>query len=217
MAEDSALNSNLKLLEYSFYFFTPDGVGRRLLNGRYSEDNYVLDNAELTLFDDKFSQVVLNRQSLAMLAVRQVNGQNVVLRYKAYRLPMPTDELRFHALARVAFTHPIKSETDEQIKERVKNTLYFYSLFFKAVHRNRFNRFKPAAIYLPIRYYRRGIGVTTSFDSTATWTTLYATEADARKAQQFMRKAAMALKKYPVRENGIQQYALVLEQMADTL
>lgn len=216
-SDDSVLVAYTKSLEYSLYSFSPDGTGYRLVNGVLHESRYILAQTELRVAGDVFHQLSLGRQALAMTLRRRVNGRLVALRCKAYRLNLSTDQLRFTALARAAFTHPVQSETKAQIRERVKNSLYFYSLFFRTIYTNQFNQFKPAAISLPIRYYNGGIRVPTAFDSTASWTSVYATTRDAEIAHEFFRRAANAVKTYPNGENVIHEYSLVLAKMAETL
>jgi hypothetical protein len=213
----SAIMAYAKSLEYSFYWFTSDGFGQYLQNSQLQQGPYVLNGNYLTFQGETFREVELRRQSVSMVSSRPVNQIPVDFRFKAYRLNLTVDDLRFSALARAVFTHPQQPESEAQIRQRVKNSLYFYSLFFKAVYKNRFNRFKPAAISLPIRFFRGRIRVPYKFDSIANWTSQYATVADAQKAHALFRKAAKTITRYPVAKTMIHGYSLVLAQMGDAL
>ena len=206
-----------KSLEYSLYTFTPDGQCRYLRGGVLQQGSYVLKGTNLTFGATAFQQLTLTRQSISMLLTQETNDKQIELRCRAYRLGLSIDGLRFSALEAAAFTRPAQPETDVQIRERVKNSLYFYSLFFRTVYTNQFNRFKPAAISMPIRFYNGGVKVPYKFDSTASWTKTYATMRNAERAHEYFRRAAKAVKTYPTGENYIHEYSLVLAKMAATL
>ncbi|MEZ0538693.1 hypothetical protein [Fibrella arboris] len=212
---DSTLMSYVRSLAYSLYLFAPDGRCHRIRQGTLEQGRYV--QTALTFGLETYDRIILGKQSLTLVVSRQVGQAKVPLTYKLYRLNLGTDQLRFTALAENVFTHPVRSESDEKLRDRVKNSLYFYSLFFRTIYTNQFNRFKPAAISLPIRYYSGGIRVPVKFDSTASWTALFASVDDARKAHSLYKEAAKKVKRYPAGESMIHEYGLVLADMANAL
>ncbi|NID12415.1 hypothetical protein [Fibrivirga algicola] len=217
VSDDSAREAYARELAYSFYFFSPDSSYMWLRNGQFTKGKYKLAAGDLILGADDYYVVRSGRQSLSMVTDKLINGQVVKFQQKAYRLNFSVDDMRFTSLAKAVFTNPTRPETDAQIRERVKNSLYFYSLFFKTIYTNQFNRFKPAAISMPIRYFRGGTRVIIKFDSTATWTRLYATTADAQKAHALFKQSEKALKRYPIGNSMIHRYSLTLEQMGNNL
>lgn len=214
---DSAFKIYANSLEYTFLSFSPDGSWWQVTNEGLQEGRYVLSTDRLKTETDDFYDVRLGKQLLALSVQRPLNGQSVECRLRAYRLNFSIDDLRFSALAKATFRHPTRPETDAQIRERVKNSLYFYSLFFRTIYTNQFNRFKPAAIRIPIRFARVGIRIVYRFDPTANWTTLYATTSDAKKAYDLFRKAQRAAGTYPAGETMIHKFSLTLQKMGDAL
>ncbi len=214
---DSALNIYTYSLEYSFLSFDQEGNWWQVANDGLQEGRYVFSTNRLKTENDEFYAVRLGKQSLTMYVQRQINGQSMLFRLKAYRLNFSVDDLRFSALAKATFKRPVGPETDAQIRSRVKNSLYFYSLFFRTVYTNQFNRFKSAAIRIPIRFARLGIRIVYRFDSTANWTTLYATASDAKKAYDLFRKAQRSAGTYPAGETMIHKFSLALQKMGNAL
>lgn len=212
-----ALRTYINALEYSFLSFDQEGRWWQVANQELQEGRYMLSADRLTTETSDFYNVRLGKQSLTLSVQRQIEGQVIVFRLKAYRLNFSVDDLRFSALAKATFRRPTRSETDAQIRERVRNSLYFYSLFFRTVYTNQFNRFKPAAIRIPIRFARAGIRIVYRFDSTANWTTLYATTSDAKKAYVLFRQAQKAAGTYPAGETMIHKFSLTLQKMGNAL
>jgi hypothetical protein len=213
----SALDTYADALEYSFLSFNQEGRWWQVANEELQEGQYVFSTNRLKTETDDFYDVRLGKQSLTMSVQRTINGVAVDFRLKAYRLNFSVDNLRFSALAKATFRRPTRSETDAQIRERVKNSLYFYALFFRTIYTNQFNRFKPAAIRIPIRFARLGLRIVYRFDSRANWTTLYAKTADAKKAYDLFRKAQKAAGAYPAGETMIHKFSLALQRMGNAL
>ncbi len=214
---DSAFKRYANSLEYSFLSFSPDGRWWQVTDEGLQEGRYRLSTDRLKTETEAFYDVRLGKQSLTLSVQRQLNGQSVACRLKAYRLNFSVDDLRFSALAKATFRQPARPETDAQLRERVRNSLYFYSLFFRTIYTNQFNQFKPAAIRIPIRFARLGIRIVYRFDARANWTTVYATTADAKKAYDLFRKAQRAAGTYPAGETMIHKFSLTLQKMGDAL
>jgi hypothetical protein len=113
---------------------------------------------------------------------------------------------------------PTQAETDEQIKERLRNALKFYGIYFQSINDDKIvNSFRPSRIYLPIDFYSGGIGIKT-FNPNAEWVYLFNNVQDASKAYSFL---ILALKKVGVFPNHAghfaQEYAEVLTEMSGNL
>lgn len=212
-----ALRTYTNALEYSFLSFDQEGRWWQVADQGLQEGQYTISANGLKTETSDFYNVRLGKQSLTLFVRQQIDGQVIEFRLKAYRLNFSVDDLRFSALAKATFRRPTRSETDAQIRERVRNSLYFYSLFFRTIYTNQFNRFKPAAIRIPIRYARVGIRIVYRFDATANWTTLYATTADAKKAYVLFRQAQRAAGTYPAGETMIHKFSLTLHKMGNAL
>ncbi len=113
---------------------------------------------------------------------------------------------------------PMQAENETQIKERIKNALNFYSLYFRIVDEDKtVNSFRPARIYLPIQFYSGGVGVKT-FDPNAPWVFLFNNVQDAAKAHDFLQLALKKVGVFPSHGGKFAlEYADVLKEMAENL
>lgn len=214
--EQQAADSVRGALEFGLFAFTPDSNCDLIVRNRLLESRYRLDGRMLKTPLGTYRNVRQTGYGFTMTVPVRVGSGQIGLRCDLHRIEFGHDKQRVLALVKAVFTHPLKPETDEQIRVRVKNCLAFYALYFKAIYANQLNQFKPAAVAMPIRFYNGGLRLA-NYEDNKPWKGLYANEENAKKAHRCFRKAIKSVKYYPEMGHLILEYAVVFDRMSDFL
>jgi hypothetical protein len=128
------------------------------------------------------------------------------------------DVEEFKKAFRYLMQKPSQAETDEQIKERLRNALKFYGIYFQSINDDKVvNSFRPTRINLPIKFYSGGIGIK-PFEPNAEWVYLFNNVQDASKAYGFLILALKKVGVFPSHDGHFaQEYAEVLTEMSGNL
>lgn len=215
-AEKAAIQQLAATLGHGLLHFDSTGYCQSIYYGRYTKDRYLLQSTNLTIRDSTFRDLTLKPNGFAMRLGKRVNGKPVDLEYRAYRLNLGKDADRFLELANAIFRKPAAPQSDEQIRQRVKQTLSFYALFFRAIHDSHIILFKPGIVTLPIKFYYGAIALT-PFSATDSWTTLYATPDDAAKAYALLEAAVAQNGRFRHRRSFALGFSTVLDETASHL
>jgi hypothetical protein len=112
---------------------------------------------------------------------------------------------------------PQQPESDEAIKTRLKQVLYYYSGYFANISGNQIPYFNIEKLLCPIKFYSGGIGMK-KFKAEDPWTKVFYDSTDAHKAHAMLDNAFTNLKGYPDRGNDyVQEYVAALKMVADGL
>lgn len=215
-AENAAVEQLAASLGHSLLHFDSTGLCQAIYYGRRTEARYLVQQDDLHIQDSTFHGLKLAPNGFSMQLRKRVNGKRVDLEYRAYRLNLGKDTDRFQSLANTIFTRPTAPQSDEQIRQRVKQTLTFYALFFRAIHDSHIILFKPGIVNLPIKFYY-GAMTLTPFSATDAWTTLYSTPDEARKAYALLEGAIAQNGRFRHRQSFALGFATVLHETASHL
>ena len=164
--------------EFEIFRFSGDKKFMGIKNGLFQESKWDISKNEIQLFDgtniraNKFEITQAVNQRMSMKTSKFFNDIPVNFNIQMFRFNLGKDEVIFYDYAAKIFKNVSKSETDSEIKEKVKNSLNFYSIYFQAINNSNLNGFKPTAVLLPIRFYSGGIGIT-EFDEQQYWKKIY--------------------------------------------
>ncbi|CCH00923.1 hypothetical protein FAES_2914 [Fibrella aestuarina BUZ 2] len=215
-AENAAIQQLAATLGHGLLHFDSTGFCQSIYYGRYTRDRYLVQGTNLSIRDSTFRDLDLRPNGFSMRLGKRVNGKPVDLEYRAYRLNLGKDANRFLELANTIFRKPAAPQSDEQIRQRVKHTLTFYALFFRAIHDSHIILFKPGIVNLPINFYYGAIALT-PFSATDAWATLYATPDDAAKAYALLEEAVAKNGRFRHRRSFALGFSTVLNETASHL
>ncbi|WP_207512341.1 hypothetical protein [Longitalea luteola] len=112
---------------------------------------------------------------------------------------------------------PQQSESDEAIKLRLKQVLYYYSAYFANISGNEVPYFNITKILAPIKFYSGGIGVK-RYKEDDDWTKVFYDNQDAKKAHVMLNQAFDNIKGYPDQgRDYVKEYIVALKLVADAL
>jgi hypothetical protein len=112
---------------------------------------------------------------------------------------------------------PTQPESDEAIKARIKQVIYYYSGYFGNISGNNIPHFNIEKLLCPIKFYSGGIGMK-KFKAEDEWTKVFYDSTDAHKAHRMVDRAFDNLKGYPDRgRNYAQEYFAALKMLAEAL
>ncbi|MBO0939098.1 hypothetical protein J2I47_21265 [Fibrella sp. HMF5335] len=214
--EQQQADSVIGAMEFSLFAFSPDGTCDLIQRNRLLKSRYSLQEKQLITPRLSYQNVRQTGTGFTMTIPVSVDSGSIGLRCALHKIEFGHDKQRLLALAEAVFSHPSGPETDDQIRVRVKNCLAFYALYFKAIYANQLNRFKPAAVGMPIRFYNGALRLA-NFEENRPWKGLYANEENAKKAHRCFRKAIKSIRYYPEKGHLILEYAVIFKQMSDFL
>jgi hypothetical protein len=112
---------------------------------------------------------------------------------------------------------PLQSEDDAAIKNRLKESLYYYSAYFANIKGNKIPVFNIEKILCPIKFYSGGIG-RKRFKENDNWTQVFFDNKDAQKAHTMLGNAFDNIKGYPDKGGDyVAEYIVALKLVADVL
>ncbi|HEX6429676.1 MAG TPA: hypothetical protein VF008_18415 [Niastella sp.] len=112
---------------------------------------------------------------------------------------------------------PLQAESDEAIRLRLKQVLYYYAGYFANISGNKIPFFNIEKILCPILFYSGGLGLK-KFHISDEWTKLFYDNRDAEKAHAMLDKAFSHITEYPDKgDNYVQEYIIALKLVADEL
>ncbi|WP_205509298.1 hypothetical protein [Longitalea arenae] len=112
---------------------------------------------------------------------------------------------------------PQQAESEDAIKLRLKQVLYYYSAYFANISANKVPYFNITKILAPIKFYSGGIGVK-RYKEDDDWTKVFYDNEDAKKAHVMLNHAFDNIKGYPDRgRDYVQEYIAALKMVADAL
>ena len=219
-AAQQAADSATSALSFSLFAVMPEGTCTLVQRNQILTSPFRLRNEVLTTSSGTYYNVLPTSYGFTMIVPVPVPTQEpadtLALRCGLYRIEFGHDKQRVLALADAVFTHPTGPETDEQLRRRVKHCLAFYALYFKALYTNQFNRFRPNAVGMPVRFYRGALKLA-NYDPDAPWAGLYANANDAKRAHRLFRKAIKSVRVFPERGSLLLEYSLIFGEMSDFL
>ena len=114
-------------------------------------------------------------------------------------------------------TKPAQPESDEAIKTRLKQVLFYYSGYFANISGNKIPYFNIEKLLCPIKFYSGGIGLK-KFNAEDDWTKVFYDNGDAKKAHGFLSHAFTDIKGYPNKGHDyVKEYIIALKIVADVL
>lgn len=112
---------------------------------------------------------------------------------------------------------PIQAEDDAAIKNRLKESIYYYAGYFANVKGNKIPVFNPEKMLCPIKFYNGGIG-RRRFKENDNWTKVFFDSKDAQKAHTMLGNAFDNIKGYPDKGGDyVAEYIIALKMVADAL
>lgn len=112
---------------------------------------------------------------------------------------------------------PQQAESEDAIKLRLKQVLYYYSAYFANISGNNVPYFNITKILAPIKFYSGGIGVK-RYKEDDDWTKVFYDNQDAKKAHVMLNHAFDNIKGYPDRgRDYVKEYIAALKIVADAL
>lgn len=112
---------------------------------------------------------------------------------------------------------PAQAEDDAAIKNRLKESIYYYAGYFANVKGNKLPVFNPEKMLCPIKFYNGGIG-RKRFKENDNWTTVFFDNKDAKKAHDMLGHAFDNIKGYPDKGGDyVAEYIDALKMVADAL
>lgn len=112
---------------------------------------------------------------------------------------------------------PTEAEDDAAIKNRLKESLHYYSAYFANIKGNKIPVFNPEKMLCPIKFYNGGIG-RKRFKENDNWTQVYFDNKDAQKAHTILGNAFDNIKGYPDEAGDyVAEYIIALKLVANAL
>jgi hypothetical protein len=112
---------------------------------------------------------------------------------------------------------PTQAEDDAAIKNRLKESIYYYAGYFANVKGNKIPVFNPEKMLCPIKFYNGGIG-RKRFKENDNWTEVFFDNKDAKKAHDMLGNAFDNIKGYPDKSGDyVAEYIIALKMVADAL
>lgn len=112
---------------------------------------------------------------------------------------------------------PAQAEDDDAIKNRLKESLYYYSAYFANIKGNQIPVFYMEKILCPVKFYSGGIG-RKRFKENDNWTKVFFDNKDAQKAHMMLGNAFDNIKGYPDKGGDyVAEYIIALKLVADAL
>jgi hypothetical protein len=112
---------------------------------------------------------------------------------------------------------PLQAESDEAIRARLKQVLYYYSAYFASFAFNKINHFNTTKILCPIRFFSNGISLK-QYKEEDEWTKVFYDNQDAQKAHDLLGEAISSVKHYPDKgDDTVQEFVIALKMVGDKL
>ena len=112
---------------------------------------------------------------------------------------------------------PTQAEDEAAIKNRLKESIYYYAGYFANVKGNKIPVFNPEKMLCPIKFYNGGIG-RKRFKENDNWTAVFFDNKDAQKAHDMLGHAFDNIKGYPDKGGDyVAEYIVALKMVADAL
>ncbi|OQP67719.1 hypothetical protein [Niastella populi] len=112
---------------------------------------------------------------------------------------------------------PTQAEDDAAIKNRLKESIYYYAGYFANVKGNKIPVFNPEKMLCPIKFYKGGIG-RKRFKENDNWTAVFFDNKDAKKAHDMLGHAFDNIKGYPDKGGDyVAEYIIAMKMVADEL
>ena len=109
------------------------------------------------------------------------------------------------------------TETDAQLRKRVKAMLEYYSLYYAMVSRES-SYFSQARVFLPFRYYQHSIGLR-SFNDRSNFSSFFSTTGQAGQAYGILSGAMNKIrhKSFPSGKDFVIEYAMFMDKLAEQI
>jgi hypothetical protein len=112
---------------------------------------------------------------------------------------------------------PAQAEDDVAIKNRLRESLFYYSAYFANIKGNKIPVFNIEKILCPIKFYSGGIGMK-RFKENDNWTKIFFDNKDAKKAHAMLDHAFTDIKGYPDKGGDyVAEYIIALKLVANAL
>jgi hypothetical protein len=150
---------------------------------------------------------------LKLTEMAEVRGQKLKLVWHLLRIDKGKETALFDKEKNNWRIKAVKEETDDEIRERVKQMLNYYAVYFDLIA-DRSTYFMPSRVILPIKFYQHGIGLKT-FDPESKFARLFYSTEQARFAY-YVLEGAIDKAKFDFKDNSSfsREYAQMLEEMA---
>lgn len=149
---------------------------------------------------------------LKLTEMAEVRGQKLKLVWHLLRIDKGKETALFDEAKNKWRIRAVKEETEDEIRERVKQMLSYYSVYFDLIA-DRSTYFMPSRVILPIKFYQHGIGLKT-FDPESKFANLFYNTEQAKFAN-YVLEGAMDKAKFDFKDNSSfsREYARMLEEM----
>lgn len=140
-------------------------------------------------------------------------GQKLELVWHLLRIEKGKEKALFDEAKNKWRIKAVKEESDAEVRERVKQMLVYYSVYFDLIA-DRSTYFMPSRIVLPLNFYQHGLGVKTFNPESKFARLFYSTEQ--AKFASYVLEGAMKKAKFNFKDNSSfsREYARMLEEMA---
>jgi hypothetical protein len=111
----------------------------------------------------------------------------------------------------------VQAESDDAIRARLKQTLYYYSTYFASIKFNKVRHFNTTKILCPVTFYSGGLGLK-RYKGDDDWTKVFYDSLDAKKAHDMLDQAFSKMHSYPNKgDDFVQEYIIALKMVGDNL
>lgn len=150
---------------------------------------------------------------LKLTEMVDVRGQKLKLVWHLLRIEKGKETALFDEAKNKWRIKAVKEESENEMRERVKQMLNYYSVYFDLIA-DRSTYFMPSRVFLPIKFYQHGIGLKT-FDPESKFASLFYSTEQARFAY-YVLEGAIDKAKFDFKDNSSfsREYARMLEEMA---
>jgi hypothetical protein len=234
--EDTILNNLENYIALTAYSFQPNGTllvdyatpGLTTGNWQFNNKNKQLlmqlnDTTEpsvsFTVIRYQNDQLTLENNSILKIPNLATNRNDTIhIRYITQRLRTnDTVPDLFNPTINKWRRKPTQAEDDAAIKNRLKESLYYYSAYFANIKGNKIPVFNIEKILCPIKFYSGGIG-RKRFKENDNWTEVFFDNKDAQKAHDMLGNAFDNIKGYPDKGGDyVAEYIVALKMVADAL
>lgn len=154
-----------------------------------------------------------DKDILKLTEVVDTRGQKLKLIWHLLRIEKGKETDLFDEAKNKWRIKPAKEETEQEIRERVRQMLTYYSVYFDLIA-DRSTYFMPSRVYLPVKFYQHGMGLK-SFDPESKFASLFYSTEQARFAS-YVLEGAIDKAKFGFKDNNSfsREYARMLEELA---
>lgn len=168
---------------------------------------------------DRATYEIKKIEEYKMILSRNENNKTALLYLKGDGNPYYGRKINpFHPVYNQWRIKPSKPESDEEIRQRLKNCIQFFSIFFKDNYRRDATEIDFMGLPSCFKWYQGGISVQSEKNLDKKFITCFYNKEQALKARQMMDE--VIVKKYhwqKEEQNWIKQTAGVLQQIRDSL